>query len=44
MLSLNDEKIVSVKGAEYIEIERGKYVLNTSSDTVTIEVTADAIK
>ena len=44
MLSLNDEKVVSVEGAEYIEIERGKYVINTSSDKVTIEVTADVIK
>lgn len=44
LLCLNDEKVVSVKGAEYIEMERGKYVINTSSDKVLIEVAADAVK
>lgn len=44
LLHLNNEKITSISGASYIEMERGKYVINTSDELVSIEVAADVIE
>lgn len=44
LLHLNNEKITSISGASYIEIEHGKYVINTSNKIVTIEVATDLIE
>ena len=41
MLCLNDEKITSIAGATYFEIEHGKYVIYATDDYVTIDVTTD---
>lgn len=43
MLNLNNERIIHIEGADYIEIERGRYVLSATKQTVTIEVTPDNI-
>jgi len=43
MLNLNNERILHIEGAAYVEIERGRYVLTATEKDVTIEVTADSI-
>lgn len=43
MLNLNNERIIHIEGASYIEIERGRYVLTATDASVTIEVTPDNI-
>lgn len=44
MLNLNNERVVSISGAEFVEIERGRYLITATSKDVSIEVTDDAIE
>lgn len=44
LLNLNNERIVSVSGAEYKEIEHGRYLITATNKDVSIEVTDDAIE
>lgn len=43
MLNLNNERIIHIEGADYTEIEHGRYVLSATEQNVTIEVTPDNI-
>lgn len=44
LLNLNNERIVSIAGASFIELERGRYVIIATDKNVSMEVSADSIE